>query len=308
MVRSVLVPLDGSEFSERSLPLARRIARATGAEMHLAHVHVPYEPASMLSNTQFHYEGLDMGEYDKSRKKTEQDYLGRLADRMGEGGTPVHAEFLEGPSVANELASYAERAHPDLTIITTHGHGTVRRIWLGSVADALIRHTHMPMVVIHPDRPGGVPREADTLEHILIPLDGSMLAESIVLPVSQIAMATKARITLLTVISDRAAIGRSMSPWLPHDVEFAFTEAETYLEELARDLRAMGLETDWKVEIGEAPAHTIARVGRASGADLVAMATHGYGGVKRAIMGSVADEVLRETPLPLFIMRPKDIH
>lgn len=75
MLKSLLVPLDGSEFSERALPLACRLARTTGAALHLAHVHEAHVPDHFLSNTQFHYEGLDLDEYDERHRREENEYL-----------------------------------------------------------------------------------------------------------------------------------------------------------------------------------------------------------------------------------------
>src|SRR3990172_2023021 len=71
MLQSLLVPLDGSEFSERTLGVAQHLAKATGASLHLAHVHVPHPPDHFLSNTQFHYEGLDLEEYETRHRDQE---------------------------------------------------------------------------------------------------------------------------------------------------------------------------------------------------------------------------------------------
>lgn len=304
MLHSLLVPLDGSEFSERSLPLARGIARATGAAMHLAHVHVPYEPSQLLSNTQFHFEGVDMAEYDSLHRESEKEYLTGLAARLGEGGTPTESALLEGENVADELAAYAERVLPDMVVMTTHGHSGVSRLWLGSVADAMIRHTHLPILVIHPERPGGVPAEVLSFRHILVPLDGSGLAEAILSPAVDVARATGARITLAHIVSTRFVIGPRLVPVKPSDLEPALLASERYLEETAADLRRRGLDVDLVVEAAELPATAISVLAGSLGADLIAIATHGYGGVRRVLLGSVADKVLRTSPLPLLIMRP----
>jgi nucleotide-binding universal stress UspA family protein len=81
--------------------------------------------------------------------------------------------------------------------------------------------------------------------------------------------------------------------------------AEEYLESMAREISREGLQADFVVEAAEDPSEAIARLAGELDADLIAIATHGYGGVKRVVMGSVADAVLRATPLPLLVMRPK---
>ena len=305
MLQSVLVPLDGSEFSERSLPVARTIARATGAAMHLAHVHIPYEPDHLLSNTQFHFEGLDMDEYDSRHRESERRYLTRLASELGEEGTPTQPALLEGSNVANELARYAERVRPDLMVITTHGHNPVSRLWLGSTADAMVRSTHIPILAIHPERPGAAPAEVLSLQHIFVPLDRSAMAEAVLAPAVELAQATGARLTLGHFVSVPSAFGARTSASLPHNLEPVMLAAEEYLEGVARDLSRQGLRADFVVEAAESPSEAIARLSGELDADLIAIATHGYGGVRRVVMGSIADAVLRATPLPLLVMRPK---
>ena len=78
MFQSLLVPLDGSKFSERTLPLAHGLAKATGACLHLAHVHVTHAPDHFLSNTQFQYEGLDLEEYESQYREQEKNYLSQV--------------------------------------------------------------------------------------------------------------------------------------------------------------------------------------------------------------------------------------
>lgn len=115
MIRSLLVPLDGSPFAEQALPLAVALARQAGAAIHLARVHVPVDLA------------LPEG-------------VVRLA---GETGLAVTAALLEG-RVADALEEKAKAASVDLMVLTTHGRGPLGRFWLGSVADTLVRHLPMP--------------------------------------------------------------------------------------------------------------------------------------------------------------------
>ena len=302
MLRSLVVPLDGSEFSERTLPLAGRLAAATGAELHLAHVHVSHPPDQLLSNTQFHFEGLDLHEYDAHHRSEEIEYLARLGSSMGDG-THVDTMLLEG-NIAEEIASYAAAVDADMVLITTHGHTGVSRMWLGSVADALVRMTTLPLLVIHPAHGGHVPADITSFKHILVPLDGSELSASILDPATELAMAAGARLTLAHVVSSSAMLGARIFPLLPDDVAPAIEKANAYLEQRADELRAEGLEVAVHVEEHDAPGRAIAGIAEKLGADVIALATHGYGGLKRALLGSVADKVLRSSPLPLLVQRP----
>ena len=302
MLQSLLVPLDGSEFSERTLPLAHGLAKATGASLHLAHVHVSHAPDHFLSNTQFHYEGLDLAEYEARHRDEEKAYLADVEGRLG-GGAPVDTALLEG-RVAEQIAAYAADVGADMVLMTTHGHTGVSRMWLGSVADALIRETDLPILVIHPGEEGSVPKDVLSFRHILVPLDGSDLSASILEPATELARATGARITLVHVVSSTAVLGARIFPLMPDDITPAMEKAQAHLESVAADLRALELDVSVHVQEHEAPARAICGLGKSLGADVIALATHGYGGLKRALLGSVADKVLRGSPLPLLVQRP----
>jgi len=302
MLQSLLVPLDGSEFSERTLPLAQALAKATGASLHLVHVHVPHPPDHFLSNTQFHYEGLDLEEYEAHHREQEQAYLDEVRARVSKD-TPVDVALLEG-HVAEEVAQHAGTVKADMVLITTHGHTGVSRMWLGSVADALVRCTNLPLLVVHPAFGSHVPLEVRSFRHIMVPLDGSELSASILGPTSDLAKATGAMLTLVHVVSSSAVLGTRIFPVLPDDITPAMEKAREYLDGKAAELRAKGLTVETHVEEHEAPGRAIAAIADKLDADLVALATHGYGGLKRALLGSVADKVLRSSPLPLLIQRP----
>lgn len=302
MLESLVLPLDGSEFSERVLPLAGKLAATTGASLHLAHVHVSHSPDHFLSNTQFHFEGLDLEEYEERHRTQEREYLVKARSTVGED-TPVDTMLLEG-DIADEIASYAAKVGADMVLITTHGHTGVSRMWLGSVADALVRMTTLPLLIIHPAHGGHVPADLEAIHHILVPLDGSDLSASILEPATDLAQASGAKLTLTHVVSSSAVLGARVFPLLPDDIRPAVEKANAYLEQVAEGLRAQGLDVETHVEEHDAPGRAIAAVADKLGADVIAMATHGYGGLKRALLGSVADKILRSSPLPLLVRRP----
>lgn len=302
MFKSLLVPLDGSEFSERTLPLAEALARATGAALHLAHVHLAHVPDHFLSNTQFHFEGLDLEEYEARHKAEELDYLAEVEGRL-DPHVPSRTALLEG-HVAEEIAAYGERIEADLIIITTHGHTGVSRMWLGSVADALVRLTSTPLLVIHPAQGGHVPASVHAFKHVMVPMDGSELSAEILGPAADLAEASGAEMTLVHVVSSSAVLGARIFPLLPDDIAPALAKAGEYLETQAEHLRARGLTVHVHVEEHESPGRAIAAIADKLNADVIALATHGYGGLKRALLGSVADKVLRSSPLPILVQSP----
>lgn len=305
MLRSLLVPLDGSRFSEDSLPFAGRIARATGASLHLAHVHVPYEPEHLLGNTQFQYEGVNLAEYDAEHREQEERYLSELAARFGEGSSS-DAKVLADGDVAEELADYAAEVHSDLIFLTTHGYSGVNRLWLGSVTDEIVRRTTVPLFVVHP-READQPAEALSIGHILVPLDGSELAESVLGPATELARAFDARITLTRIVRSGESRGWPVLAELRERPVPPIDAALEYLRGVADELTRDGLDVHVHVERGNLPATAIVRSAEYLNADVIAMATHGYGGVKRTLLGSVADKILRSSTLPMLVMRPPSV-
>ncbi len=302
MLKTILVPLDGSKFSETTLPLATAVAQTTGASLHLVQVHVPYEPEALLANTPFQFEGVNMAEYDAHRLEQDRAYIGELGQRLRKDGICVEAQVLPGLRVASSLAEYADEHQVDMIFMATHGHSGVSRLWLGSVADELIRKSRIPVLVSHPDldAESGMP----AVTHILVALDGSDLAESVLGAVSELAHATGARITLVHVVALVTVLGPRILPLVQHELEPELERAAAYLERMARGLRDEGLDVDTKAVHGKTPALALPELADRLGADVIAMATHGYGGLKRALLGSVADKVVRSSPLPVLAVRP----
>ena len=303
MVKSILVPLDGSKFSESSLPLAMAIGRASGARLHLTQVHVPYEPEALLGSTPFQFEGVNMEEYDAQRLEQDEAYIAQLGGRMGGDGVAVESSVFKGQRVADGLSGFADELGADLIVMASHGHTGASRAWLGSVADELVRHAHKPLLVTRPVE-GTSAAAASSIRHILVPLDGSELAEDALDPAIDVAQATGARITLAHVVATVTMLGpRSLTP-ARRKFRAEHDSAEAYLESVAAPLREEGLDVDTKVVEGRTPAQTLSELADAIGADMIAMATHGYGGVRRALLGSVADKLLRASSLPVLITRP----
>jgi nucleotide-binding universal stress UspA family protein len=292
MCRSILVPLDGSAFSEHALPLALSVARRSGAQLYLAHV---------LSGRG----GLSNGT-DRATAASRTVYLERLAQQIENQAVraPI-TSILTGP-VADTLLDYARSIRCDLIVLTTHGRGALSRLWLGSVADVIVRRSPAPVMLVRPHQPTPNAKIERPLRRVLIPLDGSPLAEAIIEHVVRIGRIMDFEYTLLRVV-DPAALGLS-----PRDEEtrrreqcFSRSEirAQMYLDRQAEELRAQGLRAEAVVTVGE-PASSILAYARAHGSDMIAMATHGRGGVSLVLLGSVADKVLRGASLPMLLYSP----
>jgi nucleotide-binding universal stress UspA family protein len=304
MFRSIVVPLDGSSWSERALPLAQTLAAQAGARLALVHVHIQViHPVSgyNLGGVAYIDEGLD-----REARAREAAYLATLRDRITrESGVEVTSDVVDGP-VAQTLADYAAHAHADLVVMTTHGRGAFSRVWLGGIADSFIRHSPTPTLLVRPhdDTPQALP---PTIRHLLIPLDESPLAEQIVEPAATLARLVGARITLLEVVdplhvpSYTIETARELEPTY---TESRAAEAAAYLRGIATQLQAQEIAVETRVVVAAQPATEILDLARSRGVDVIALATHGRGGLTRLLIGSVADKVVRGADVPVLVYRP----
>jgi nucleotide-binding universal stress UspA family protein len=137
----------------------------------------------------------------------------------------------------------------------------------------------------------------------LVPLDGSMVAETIVPFVLQIAGPLDMEIMLLRVVVPPPPIAIDERDSSVAHIDKLRIDAEEYLNAIAAELRAKGLRVDTQVRIGDNAVEEILTGARDVGADLIAMTTHGRGGLGRLLFGSVAEAVLRQADIPVFLMR-----
>jgi nucleotide-binding universal stress UspA family protein len=305
MLDQILVTLDGSDFGEHALPFARAISEKTGASVNLSHVSCCDEPTDLLQNTPFQYEGVSMEAYLEKHADAQRKYLKEHEDTLRSAlpGTQVDSTLLEG-FVTEALERQAKEVDAKLIIMTTHGRTGVSRAWLGSVADSLVRHSNFPLLVIRPLEDGeSFPNPR--FDHILVPLDGSQVGEKILEPAVELGKAMGSRFTLLHVVSPHVTVGARVSPLPAGHLKKRVEKAEAYLSGVAERLSRDGIEGEWKLESHFAPARAILQAAEEGDVDLIAIATHGYTGVKRALLGSVADKVLRAAKWPLLLERPE---
>ncbi|NWF79910.1 MAG: universal stress protein [Chloroflexi bacterium] len=299
MFRAILVPLDGSPIAEQSLPTAARIARATGAALHLIHVHVEANPNPIFIN------GMPVVDTELHSLAAEHErvYLERAAASVaGDGLQPIVTQ-LTGP-VVKTITSYARDIHAGLIVLTTHGRSGFDRLWLGSVAEALARVATTPLLLL---RPGEAQHVAiPTFRQVLVPLDGSeRAAEAIALAVA-LARIDDGQVTLLRVVDTLP-----VPELLPFHERFHRDEAVVAQEEATATRYLQGLVgtsappgTQTLVLRADQPARAILEVARERAVDLVVMATQGHGAARGVTLSRVTDKVLRGIGGPLLVMRP----
>ena|SRR6266581_4648548 len=140
-------------------------------------------------------------------------------------------------------------------------------------------------------------------KRVLVPLDGSLVAEGILPFILQIAGPLDLAVVLLRVVPWRPPPAIERGSYSPvDDVPTSMDKAQAYLAEIVRGLDARGVRVETRVRYGD-PARGILAAADETGADLVAMTTHGRSGVGRLLFGSVAEAVLRRADIPVFLMR-----
>jgi nucleotide-binding universal stress UspA family protein len=140
-------------------------------------------------------------------------------------------------------------------------------------------------------------------ERVVVPLDGSRLAEEMLRFIVDIALPLDLEVMLVRVITPMPRQASEMLPAIAMEaVEHNLGEARAYLALLADDLRARGIRVRTEVRKGRA-VEEIVEMAREVDADLIAMTTHGRSGLGRLLFGSVAEAVLRQAEVPVFLMR-----
>ena len=299
MLNVILVPTDGSGFDRDAIRVATRLSDVAGAELKLVRVW----SAPMV------FTGPDMLDYPREAIQTEKEFeVSRLDALKNEVAmdtrATVTASLQEGP-VADGIARYARSVNADLIVISSHGRGGLARAAMGSVTDSLIRNTNIPVLVVKQSGWYLDQRDLPLFRRILVPLDGSTLAEEILPHVTTIAKKYGASVILQHVLIPTNYSQKSNQdgqlPWWEDDMEVA----QTYLGEQAENLRKLGVPATIEISIGESAADGITRAAGRLRADLIAIGTRGRGGLARMIRGSVADRVVRCARSSLLVFHPE---
>jgi nucleotide-binding universal stress UspA family protein len=308
----IMVPTDGTGFDREAIRVALRIASRTSAKVKLVRV---------LSGAPFFGAGAgtEGSAVTSEVVRSERDRaLSELYALAAECRTLTDAEIsadLNAGPIAEVLADYARRHEVDLVVISTHGRTGLARLSLGSVTDSLIRHSSIPVLVVKPptsylNRASGRP-----FRHVVVPLDGSPLAEQILPRIIPFAKLEDAVITLLHVLhadaraestinaGSTSSIAKQTDAWWDKDIELA----QNYLVRLARRLRAHGTLVRTDIVVSRNVPDAIGDFAIREKADLIAIATHGRGGLARMLRGSVADSIMHSMKGSMLVFKPEGV-
>jgi nucleotide-binding universal stress UspA family protein len=225
--------------------------------------------------------------------------LGARAAQLRAIGLDVTCDVQLG--VPSEIiVETARRCHAMLIAMATHGASGLRRWALGSVTDKVVQAAATPVLVV---RGSAETQPPPKLDRILVPLDGSEFAKQALPLAGELAASANAELVLFQAVSPTLEIYHGMR--LPEDtVAMICDQGRTNLEALAADLRSHAIPVETALVVGNA-AEQIVEAAAEQHADLLVMATHGYSGIKRWALGSVADKVLHAARTPLLLIRAR---
>jgi len=289
--------MDGSKTAEAVLPYGRALARSLEIPVELLGV----VDTSVLDNRVFGG-SEDSEAIIAASIRSSEEYLKRIAKTFPADKVSCTVESGQPEDVIIEKAG----SDATLTAMATHGRSGINRLLMGSVAEKVLRSATNPLILIRASE------EADSeglaaLKSVVVPLDGSELAETVLSPVVQLANALKLEIILLRAYEVPMNTYAGMEDSYPVDYERIIgalkDEAKIYLESKVGELKRNGIEkVSFAISEGSGASEIVA-LGRRTPDNLIAMCTHGRSGIKRWVLGSVTEKVVRLCDDPVLIVR-----
>jgi nucleotide-binding universal stress UspA family protein len=279
--RTILVPLDGSAESNAALPLAHTLARATDSSIKLLRV---------------------LPGRDQESSRWAAANLQHIAAELAGSGIEVSTEVRRGHP-AEEILKELRADPPGMTVMRTHGRAGVERAIIGSVTQEVLKHSQIPLVLMRPGqrRPSGIRK-------LLVPVDGSPGGAVALSIAVGLAHATGASISLLEVavpVAMHTICAYEYGGMSYYDStwdEEALAGAAAYVKALVGRLRERGFTAAGEALLAPDVAAAVAGKADRDGVDLVVMSTHALTGPARALMGSVADAVVRIAHCPVLLV------
>jgi nucleotide-binding universal stress UspA family protein len=283
MLNRIVIPLDRSVLATTAIPFGALLARVTGAPVVVVHVVQEHDDLHLI-------------DFD--------EYLTNLGDQFPMLAPYTHVVRIGDP--AEQILAFAGAAGT-VIVMATHGVGGVRRMLLGSVADAVVRQATVPVALIRcqdtstPTRP--------TIDRLLVPLDGSELSNRALPTAIDLASRFQAELHLLRVVEPLPTDQTGYLPDAAYLSPATYTELMEDIEAAARDDLHLAAQTcrDAGVEPSEhiivsTPMDGILRIATSIAANAIVIATHGRSGVRRAVLGSVTTGLVQTCAIPLIVI------
>lgn len=296
-VRRILFPTDFSSCAEQALDYALAFARQYQAELHLFHATVLHED----DPHQLAHHLPDVAALrDRLRELAESDMNAALAARKaGELQVKVVQRF--SIAAAPAIVEYAADKRIDLIVMGTHGRRGVGRLFLGSVAEEVVRHASCPVLTVREKAKARKPRRP---KQILVPVDYSRHSQLALRYALEMAAPVQARVHLLHVVEETLhpafyATGKSSIFDFVPDIRRKSLQA---MRQLVAKAKAPEAKVTFHVVEGRAAAE-IPKWAEDHRVDMIVIATHGLTGLEHLLLGSVTEKVLRTAPCPVFTVK-----
>ncbi len=300
----ILLATDGSEDAELAASAAIRLANETGSELHVVYV-------GEFASPPHDYPGSRLEQIVEHVTHRTRSLLGERIGLIAAAGGDVSGEHVRVGRPADEIVALAEEIGAGLIVVGSRGMGGVRRALVGSISDSVVRHAHCPVMVV---RGGEEGQQVFSSHKILLATDGS--EEATLAARSAVDIADKTGSVLHVVHA------RLMLPFAGYPSAETSTSRSTSDEEEARQRATRWLEDQvWRIEAqGGKVAKAHLRLGRPEegiitvaeeivslaeeiGAGLIVVGSRGLGGMRRALMGSISDSVVRHAHCPVLVVR-----
>ena len=301
----VLLATDGSKEADLAARSAAELAGKTGSELHVVHVFglSPWY-AAYPEATRFDGAALENSVLDEDVQRISEQRARELLDAEAEklrsvGGTQAQAHLVEG-GVPQEIVGLAETIGAGLIVVGSRGHGGIRRALMGSVSDSVVRHAHCPVLVVRDGE-----SERDFLPgRILLAVDGSEEASTAAQTAAELAERTDSELHVVHVGEVEPVFHPERHGYRARYEELQ-EEARRLLEEQVGEIEAAGVTVSRAYLRMGRPDEEIVGLAEEIGADLIATGSRGVGGMRRALMGSASDSVVRHAHCPVLVVRPK---
>ena len=298
MYTKILIPLDGSKTAEKVLPYARFLAGTLKLPVELVAVVDIVEMATHISADRARH--LDTMIEDSVRNS--EQYLKGIAGTFPTG-TKCRVEKGKAEQMIIEAAA-ADKG--TLITMATHGRSGMNRWLLGSVTEKVLRGGTNPMLLVRATEEEKTDSAA-TLKSMVVPLDGSELAEGVLPTVAELAKTLKLAVVLFRAYSIPTSAYAGGEGYYAVNYEELLTamkeETVDYLEKKTEAVKKLGIANVSYVAKEGFAADEIISLSRKSPDNLIAMCTHGRSGVKRWMLGSVTETVVRHSADPVLVLR-----
>ena len=297
MLTKVLVPLDGTEVADSIIPYVSSLAQGLGMEVvflsatdpNAIVLHVDDEETRLRNVSQI------LGNAENHLKIRQQAAISSLES----AGVTAKGVITQG-APAEAILKVSQEEGCDLIAMSTQGRSVAGRGVLGSVTDKVVHSSDLPVMTILPD----ASRRAGDIEEVIVPLDGSALAEAVLPYVETLALKCGMRVVLIrayqigvTFMGDMpdAYIGLE---GVEDDIR---NEATRYLGQVAEPLKAKGIDVTTTILSGH-PAQVLGEFAEDRANSMIAMCSHGHSGFSRWVLGSVAESTVRVSGDPVLII------